>query len=164
MTGLRAYLWIGSILLVVAALSASHYWAYSKGWTAADQTARIKALEGELASAVAEQAKLSAVIAQQDGMLHATRKVAADAAERERTAQQDLQELEDKFGEYVRQLGEQRPEDRCSLSLRDVERLRDLVAASAARSRSRAPDAAGAPGDVRAPGSGPVRKGGDGRP
>ncbi|HNC24806.1 MAG TPA: hypothetical protein PLU52_11415 [Opitutaceae bacterium] len=127
MTGLRAYLWIGSILLVVAALSASHYWAYSKGWTAADQTARIKALEGELASAVAEQAKLSAVIAQQDGMLHATRKVAADAAERERTAQQDLQELEDKFGEYVRQLGAQKPEDRCVLTPEDLARLATLV-------------------------------------
>lgn len=164
MTGLRAYLWIGSILLVVAALSASHYWAYSKGWTAADQTARIKALEGELADAVAEQAKLNAVIGQQKEMLHATQRVASEAANRERTAQQDLQELEDKFGEYVRQLGDQKPEDRCLLSGADLERLRNLVASSAARARSGSPDAAGAPGDVRAPGSGPVRKGGDGRP
>ena len=124
---LRVYVWIGSIFLVVAALSASHYWAYRKGWTAADQSARIEKLEGDLAAAATEEARLRGLIAEQHKMAEAAQEVARRAAERERTAQSDLQDLEDKFGEYVRQLGAQKPEDRCVLTPEDLARLATLV-------------------------------------
>lgn len=99
-------------LAVVAALVASHWWAYGRGYSAADQTARVQSLTLQLEEANKRNAA-------KDRVARALRE------DSERTAD-EIETLSEQVQDYADLLATRDDGDVCRLDRDDVDRLRAI--------------------------------------